>query len=248
MSRLWRNRGRAIDASRLAGSPREPLVNRHGRGRTLAPARLGMHAQLSRSCEDPEDPDAEPAEHARRSASTALDWSGQHNQTSPCRIPRRAREAPIDDLQAQPAPAREKHFHAYGEPRRILRSFDEPIASMSEWVSSSTNQSWSRRPESPNPSLACSRRMSASETPPNSWARPAWAHSRRSWLLASNVRLLADTGHTGSGHEGRLWAEPSGSPAAVKQPPFGAVSGPSGGVLAGRRARTAARYREHGVA
>ena len=49
----------------------------------------------------------------------------------PCRIPRRAREAPGDDRQAQPAPTREKRFHAYEEPRHILRNPDEPIASMS---------------------------------------------------------------------------------------------------------------------
>ena len=72
MTRLWRDRGRAIGASGPAGSLREPVVDRHGRGRTSAPARLGMHAQLSRSCENPEDPDAEPAKQARRSASTAF--------------------------------------------------------------------------------------------------------------------------------------------------------------------------------
>ena len=177
-------------------------MDRHGRGRASAPARLGMRAQLSRPCEDPGSSGAGPAKHARRSASTALDRPDQCDRTLPCRIPQRAREAPVDDRQAQPAPAREKRFHACGEPRRILRNVGEPTASMSGWVSDSANQSWSRRPESPSPSSACPRRTPASGTPSDPWA---WARSRRSRLLASGVCPRTDTGHTSREHESRLW-------------------------------------------
>jgi hypothetical protein len=88
-----------------------------------------MHARFGRSCEDP---DAEAAKHARRSAATALGWSDRRIHALPCRIPRRERGVPVDDRQARPAPAREKRFHADRGPRRVLRDLDEPIASMLE--------------------------------------------------------------------------------------------------------------------
>ncbi len=60
---------------------------------------------------------------------------GLINAIKPCRVAFhdvRARRRSTTDRHS-PAPAREKGFDAYGEPRRrILRNLDEPIASMSE--------------------------------------------------------------------------------------------------------------------
>jgi hypothetical protein len=159
----------------------------------------------------------------------------------PCRIPRRAREAPVDDRQAQPAPAREKRFHACGEPRRILRNPDGPVASMSEWVSASTNQSRSRRPGSPSPSLACSRRLSASETPSNSWA---WLARARSGLPAPDMLERSKRGDLRFGRmvgsEARIVAFACSTPArSVPWPP----TRPFRSAPAGRRSRHGATGR-----
>jgi hypothetical protein len=54
-------------------------------------------------------------------------------------------------------------------------------------------------------------------------------------LLVSDIRSPTNTGHTGSGHEGRFWVELGGSAVAIRLPPFRAAYRESPSILLLRR-------------